>query len=78
MVRLPEDKEEIMNASNSTKTEKGTETIIPLEEFSDGERGYYIMMKLVVLQKKWHLWPAEFDIAIALHVEIWDFRVEIQ
>ena len=79
-MRLPnkdEIKDDLMDASKSTKSVDGRETIIPLEVFSGGERGYYINMKLVVLQKKW-FWSSSpsFDIAIAMHVEIWDFRLE--
>ena len=80
-MRLPEGErdemtDEILDASESTQSVDGIETIIPLEIFSEGQRGFYVNLKLVVLQRKWLLWFSSFDIAIAVHVEIWNFSTE--
>ena len=69
-------KDDIMDASESRKTQAGKETLIPFEFFSEGKRGFYVNMKFVVLQRKWLLWFSSYDIAIAVHVEIWDFSTE--
>ena len=48
------------------------EAVDAMETFSNGLAGHYHYIKYVVVQKQ-NLWSTSYDVAIALHVEQWNF-----
>jgi len=67
MMKLPDStRDHLLHASASS------EAVDAMETFSNGLAGHYHYIKYVVVQKN-ILWSASYDVAIALHVEQWNF-----
>ena len=69
-----------MNLPDSTRdyllaAAESSESVDAMESFSNGLQGYYHYIKYVVVKKN-RLWSSSYDVAIALHVEQWNFGLE--
>ena len=66
-MKLPDStRDHLLHASASS------EAVDAMETFSNGLAGHYHYIKYVVVQKN-TLWSTSYDVAIALHVEQWNF-----
>ena len=69
-MKLPDTtRDHLMHASASW------EAVDAMETFSNGLSGHYHYIKYVVVRNQ-GLWTNTYDVAIALHVEQWNFGLE--
>ena len=72
-MKLPDETRDYLLAAAES-----SESVDAMESFSNGLQGHYHYIKYVVVKKRsmWSQFSSSYDVAIALHVEQWNFGLE--